>query len=334
VGIKGLLCFPCRYRFDLQGGEKYLLNVAEWNRQYRDSWCAHQPSNIVDKYPSQWDMFKYYSDESARLSRVSATLLSWLAFGGIIVALFLPSNGFAVVVTAWLFAYAACRNRTLRAKQIAMSFSCPCPPVPDRYAISGTPELVMVDQDSLPGSANERGDLDGTALRAYDPRLLPSEYTIGETLYFDEVRAAGEGPSIVHAYGKVERVVTDAEVAHLVVSFLDGRNDVRIRQETRRFLLGEPSHFRGPTAPPPDADERYPIDWWTRRERALKRDGHRCRLCGSTSVLHVHHVVPISKGGSDSLRNLITLCSACHMEQRYFHHDDLVRQARERKAHL
>lgn len=48
------------------------------------------------------------------------------------------------------------------------------------------------------------------------------------------------------------------------------------------------------------------------REAALKRDGYRCSACGSTRQLHVHHVVPISQGGPDSLGNLLTLCQKCH----------------------
>ncbi|MGH3083633.1 MAG: HNH endonuclease [Gaiellaceae bacterium] len=39
------------------------------------------------------------------------------------------------------------------------------------------------------------------------------------------------------------------------------------------------------------------------------RDGNRCRNCGATEKLSVHHVV---RGGPDLPENLITLCSRCH----------------------
>jgi 5-methylcytosine-specific restriction endonuclease McrA len=53
-------------------------------------------------------------------------------------------------------------------------------------------------------------------------------------------------------------------------------------------------------------------EWaWLRRE-ILKRDQSRCQICGSTTNLQVDHITPISKGGSNSPRNLWTLCADCH----------------------
>ena len=45
------------------------------------------------------------------------------------------------------------------------------------------------------------------------------------------------------------------------------------------------------------------------------RDGYKCQVCkGKTgdSVLHVHHIVFRSQGGTDNPNNLITLCETCH----------------------
>jgi superfamily II DNA helicase RecQ len=43
------------------------------------------------------------------------------------------------------------------------------------------------------------------------------------------------------------------------------------------------------------------------------RDGHRCIRCGEKNLpLHVHHIIPKSRGGGDGFSNLITLCEACH----------------------
>ena len=75
----------------------------------------------------------------------------------------------------------------------------------------------------------------------------------------------------------------------------------------------------------------YPADWRDRQRRCVSRDGNHCRLCGSTSKLHVHHVVPVSLGGSHSLQNLITLCKSCHMGQEYYRHKALVRANIRRK---
>ena len=56
----------------------------------------------------------------------------------------------------------------------------------------------------------------------------------------------------------------------------------------------------------------YPEDWSELRQAALARDNYRCGNCGSTVGLMVHHIVPLSKGGANSLSNLRTLCEDCH----------------------
>ncbi len=57
---------------------------------------------------------------------------------------------------------------------------------------------------------------------------------------------------------------------------------------------------------------------WRRLSRqAKRRDKSQCQICGDRPgdpycELHVHHRVPRSEGGSDTLENLITLCDLCH----------------------
>lgn len=54
--------------------------------------------------------------------------------------------------------------------------------------------------------------------------------------------------------------------------------------------------------------------WETKREEIRKRDDQQCVWCGSSDEeLHVHHLRPISAGGSKlDDKNLITLCQQCH----------------------
>ena len=47
------------------------------------------------------------------------------------------------------------------------------------------------------------------------------------------------------------------------------------------------------------------------RRQVLDRDEWRCRNCGA-SADHVHHVVPLARGGKDVLGNLVSLCGSCH----------------------
>ena len=50
------------------------------------------------------------------------------------------------------------------------------------------------------------------------------------------------------------------------------------------------------------------------RKAVYARDGYRCALCDSTRYLQIHHVVPRGEGGTNSIQNLITLCSVCHAQ--------------------
>ena len=57
----------------------------------------------------------------------------------------------------------------------------------------------------------------------------------------------------------------------------------------------------------------YSRDWSKISRAAKKRAGGRCESCGTMKgPLHAHHVVPASKGGSDTLGNLRVLCESCH----------------------
>ncbi|WP_076433704.1 HNH endonuclease [Haladaptatus litoreus] len=52
--------------------------------------------------------------------------------------------------------------------------------------------------------------------------------------------------------------------------------------------------------------------WPETRKKRIELDGGVCINCGESDRLHVHHVVPLSKGGKDAMSNLRTLCDGCH----------------------
>lgn len=48
------------------------------------------------------------------------------------------------------------------------------------------------------------------------------------------------------------------------------------------------------------------------RKKVLSRDGHQCINCDSTENLEVHHIVPLSKSGTNEISNLVSVCPDCH----------------------
>jgi hypothetical protein len=80
------------------------------------------------------------------------------------------------------------------------------------------------------------------------------------------------------------------------------------------------SRGREPATPPP-APSAIPPPVGERARRSIPqdvkiavsaRDGGRCRQCGSTVQLHFDHVIPISRGGANTVANIQLLCGACN----------------------
>ena len=64
------------------------------------------------------------------------------------------------------------------------------------------------------------------------------------------------------------------------------------------------------------------------REAVFERDNYTCRYCGrkitelrrfhrfarrDVGLIHVDHVIPRCRGGSDEMDNLVTACQACNL---------------------
>ena len=62
--------------------------------------------------------------------------------------------------------------------------------------------------------------------------------------------------------------------------------------------------------------KRHPISAKTRM-RVLNRDNYTCQHCGATVAdgvrLHIDHIKPLSKGGTNAEDNLQVLCSDCNL---------------------
>lgn len=62
--------------------------------------------------------------------------------------------------------------------------------------------------------------------------------------------------------------------------------------------------------------ERNRIINQTLRKKAFKRDNFTCQKCKiqdkTAKILETHHIIPIYSGGTETIENVITLCSDCH----------------------
>lgn len=61
------------------------------------------------------------------------------------------------------------------------------------------------------------------------------------------------------------------------------------------------------------------VGWVRLRFQVLTRDGFKCRYCGQAAPhveLQVDHVHPRSKGGEDTLDNLVASCRECNLGKR------------------
>jgi hypothetical protein len=63
--------------------------------------------------------------------------------------------------------------------------------------------------------------------------------------------------------------------------------------------------------------EGYPPDWENLREIILTRDNYQCQESETTCTgpLQIHHIIPLSKGGTNKSKNLITLCMYHHCQK-------------------
>ena len=57
--------------------------------------------------------------------------------------------------------------------------------------------------------------------------------------------------------------------------------------------------------------------WWDIRKKVLARDGNKCFYCGAEAN-EVHHLIPLSKGGTTTMTNLVSVCKSCH-DKMHFH---------------
>lgn len=123
---------------------------------------------------------------------------------------------------------------------------------------------------------------------------------------------ADDGP---HGSFKPEGVVASIE-ARLATADdpLAAREEIREIVERNRDLIGPQAYRLYLTALGDQKRGREPIPERVRNE-VWRRDQGRCVDCGSRERLELDHIIPHSRGGSNTARNLQLLCEPCNRKK-------------------
>jgi 5-methylcytosine-specific restriction endonuclease McrA len=79
----------------------------------------------------------------------------------------------------------------------------------------------------------------------------------------------------------------------------------QLREEQRQKLLATPSEIELVRT---ELRRKYTQTFY----KLGRRDGFRCKNCGSVEKLEIDHIVPVILGGTNKLENLQFLCSDCN----------------------
>jgi hypothetical protein len=108
---------------------------------------------------------------------------------------------------------------------------------------------------------------------------------------------------------KIDDIYSDEQSKLLI---LDEDDKERRRFENLNLKFNNPSS-EGTINSRPRIPENVRIEVW-------RRDGGKCARCGSRDKLEYDHIVPISKGGSNTARNIELLCEKCNRSK----HDNVA----------
>jgi hypothetical protein len=90
-----------------------------------------------------------------------------------------------------------------------------------------------------------------------------------------------------------------------------------IDRTTEGMVVHDWADWSGPKVRQQRKDrEKWHAEYMAARQQAIERDGYTCQLCGyevNPGDMHVDHIVPRSKGGSDTADNLRVTHSYCNL---------------------
>lgn len=154
--------------------------------------------------------------------------------------------------------------------------------------------------------------------------MLQACFTIDEEL---DAYSATELAEIVRCFARSVKLEIDETATDLVVRSVPAtpKNILDLIQYVRVFAKNKKSSHRITAEIVTDALKLLPenenvaglnggrqaIPSAVRRE-VWRRDGGKCAKCGSREDLEYDHIIPIAKGGSNTVRNIELLCEICN----------------------
>ena len=137
-----------------------------------------------------------------------------------------------------------------------------------------------------------------------DDGTIPGRKRVPHSLYQVVLHDVGAGGVAEGAAGGEASLLVDSDLGRVPI---DGGEDDPLLSRARSAAVLCDAGME--CADHPTLDEKTPD---AMRKRVLRRDGHRCRVCGRRHDLEVHHIVFRSRGGPTEPGNLITTCNGCH----------------------
>lgn len=123
--------------------------------------------------------------------------------------------------------------------------------------------------------------------------------------FADEIRLMAEKNQLVEAEIKIS-----AEKLELKKEILDRARKKKIQRDLYKELQ-ESGEIEVETISK-EGRERIPQEVM---DKVWNRDGGKCIRCGSRELLEFDHIIPFSKGGAATYRNIQILCKGCNIQK-------------------
>ena len=85
-----------------------------------------------------------------------------------------------------------------------------------------------------------------------------------------------------------------------------------IKQQVKEAMEAEGEEVLDVTVKLSNAKKRSRTITQAVKDRVWNRDGGKCVQCGSNENLEFDHIIPFSKGGANTYRNIQLLCEPCN----------------------